>query len=46
MPYYRKCPNCGWQDPVAWLLSAVWKIKPFPVKGQLRFFEVPYSEVA
>jgi len=30
----------------AWLLSAVWKIKPFPVKGQLRFFEVPYSEVA
>ena len=28
----------------AWILSAVWKIKSFPVKGQLRFFEVEYGE--
>jgi hypothetical protein len=28
----------------AWLLTDVMKIEPFPVKGQLSFFEVPYGE--
>ena len=28
----------------AWLLTDVRKIEPFPVKGQLSFFEVPYGE--
>jgi len=28
----------------AWLLADVVKIEPFPVKGQLSFFEVPYEE--
>lgn len=30
----------------AWILTGVKRITPFPVKGQLSIFEVPYVEVA
>jgi len=32
MPYYHKCPNCGWQDPVAWWGSRFnvdWEVADF-----------------
>ena len=32
-------------DAWAWLLEDVAKISPFPVKGQLGFFEVPYQHL-
>lgn len=41
----EKAACCEWYDPAwAWLLADVRKIQPFPVKGQLGFFEVLYKE--
>lgn len=36
---------CSWMPGLyAWVLSNIKKIDPFPVKGQLKLFEVDYEE--
>ncbi|MCK4783342.1 MAG: ASCH domain-containing protein [Desulfobacteraceae bacterium] len=37
-----RCPYCP--ELYSWVLSSVKKIEPFPVKGQLRLFEVDYRD--
>jgi hypothetical protein len=43
MTHYRKCPNCGWQDPVAWRGSKFnvdWEVADFDE------FRAAYPDIA
>ena len=43
MTYYRKCPNCGWQDPVAWRGSSYDPDREF---ADFMEFSAAYPEIA